>query len=115
MARPVSSPPSLRFPGAAAIVKKEAPAPAGPTPMPIRITCPRCGVAYPVEDDLRGRTVRCRDCEEPVLVEGPFEAASEPTPGLDNSGAAGLSPTEAESLVRRIAERHGARGILRKL
>lgn len=42
-----------------------------------------------------------------MVVEGPFEPASPEAPGL--------SPEEAEGLVRQIAERHGANGILRRL
>jgi predicted Zn finger-like uncharacterized protein len=45
--------------------------------MPIRITCGRCHTSYPVDDDLHGRRVRCRECDEAVLVDGPFAATSE--------------------------------------
>ncbi|HEX5273042.1 MAG TPA: hypothetical protein VFW33_21240 [Gemmataceae bacterium] len=37
--------------------------------MPISVTCRHCGAVYPVTDDLRGRTLLCRECDRPVVVE----------------------------------------------
>ncbi len=48
--------------------------------MPIQITCARCHASYPVDDDLRGKSVRCRECDLPVFVEGPDAAESEGDP-----------------------------------
>jgi predicted Zn finger-like uncharacterized protein len=36
--------------------------------MPLPITCPHCGAAYSVADDLLGRRLRCRDCDEPIVA-----------------------------------------------
>jgi predicted Zn finger-like uncharacterized protein len=36
--------------------------------MSIRITCPSCQASYHVDDDLRGKRIRCSTCEEPVSV-----------------------------------------------
>jgi predicted Zn finger-like uncharacterized protein len=60
--------------------------PAGP-PMPIQITCGHCRASYPVDDDLRGRRVRCRECDEPLLVDGPSAAPGPEGPRLDTSEA----------------------------
>jgi predicted Zn finger-like uncharacterized protein len=68
--------------------------------MPIQITCGRCQASYPVDDDLRGRRVRCRECGEPVVVEGPFAAAGEEAPRLDPAEAANHPPGLALSGVR---------------
>jgi predicted Zn finger-like uncharacterized protein len=34
----------------------------------IRITCPSCQASYLVDDELRGKRIRCSQCEEPVSV-----------------------------------------------
>jgi predicted Zn finger-like uncharacterized protein len=36
--------------------------------MSIRVVCPHCEAAFNVADDLRGKKVRCRECEKPVPV-----------------------------------------------
>jgi predicted Zn finger-like uncharacterized protein len=36
--------------------------------MAIRVVCPHCDAAFRVADDLRGKKVRCRECEKPVPV-----------------------------------------------
>jgi hypothetical protein len=36
--------------------------------MPIRIICPSCNVANAVDDDKRGRRIRCRKCDNPISV-----------------------------------------------
>ncbi len=36
--------------------------------MSLRITCPGCKASYPVDDELRGKKVRCKKCDEPVTV-----------------------------------------------
>ena len=36
--------------------------------MPIRINCPSCKTPNTVDDDKRGRKVRCRKCQEPIAV-----------------------------------------------
>jgi predicted Zn finger-like uncharacterized protein len=81
--------------------------------MPIQIMCGRCHTSYPVDDDLRGRRVRCRECNEPLVVEGPFAATSEEAWHLDPTEAAdrkvgilvstvGQHPIPAEELVSKF-------------
>lgn len=36
--------------------------------MAIHITCPSCDAAYSVDDDKRGKKIRCRKCAEPISV-----------------------------------------------
>jgi S1-C subfamily serine protease len=36
--------------------------------MGLRVTCSACGESYPVDDSLRGKRLRCRKCESPLLV-----------------------------------------------
>src|SRR5258705_474382 len=38
--------------------------------MPIPITCPHCGASYSVADDLLGRKMLCRECDQSLVVEG---------------------------------------------
>src|SRR5205085_4289230 len=42
----------------------------GECTMAIRVTCPACHSSYSVADDLRGKKLHCRECEEPVVVSG---------------------------------------------
>src|SRR5262249_49386862 len=39
--------------------------------MAIRVVCPHCDAAFNVADELRGKKVRCRECEKPVPVAAP--------------------------------------------
>ena len=39
--------------------------------MPIDITCPSCGTPASAPDKLRGKTVKCQRCEQPIKVVGP--------------------------------------------
>jgi predicted Zn finger-like uncharacterized protein len=36
--------------------------------MPIRVTCPSCGLSYTVDDASRGKKIRCRECGETIAV-----------------------------------------------
>jgi S1-C subfamily serine protease len=36
--------------------------------MAIRVVCPACDAAFSVSDELKGKKIRCRECEKPVLV-----------------------------------------------
>jgi hypothetical protein len=36
--------------------------------MAIRVVCPACDAAFSVADDLKGKKIRCRECEKPVTV-----------------------------------------------
>ena len=36
--------------------------------MSVRITCPGCKASYPVDDDLRGKRIFCKQCEHPIPV-----------------------------------------------
>jgi predicted Zn finger-like uncharacterized protein len=84
--------------------------------MSILLTCPRCHSAYEVDDDLRGRKVRCRECDEPVRV-GPEPAETEhlqkeEPPGQPLPVAASLSEAEELALLRRRLQRRGGRRLL---
>ncbi|MBV9126137.1 MAG: hypothetical protein JO112_22535 [Planctomycetes bacterium] len=47
--------------------------------MSIQAACPHCGTAFNLNDALRGKKVRCRECHEPFVVGGPAAAtAAEP-------------------------------------
>jgi hypothetical protein len=48
--------------------------------MPIPITCARCHASYTVDDDLQGKSIRCRECDLPVFVEAPAAADVEVAP-----------------------------------
>jgi hypothetical protein len=50
--------------------------------MPIRTSCPRCQTTYTLADDRAGKTVRCRQCDRPFVVESPAEGDA------DNEAAA---------------------------
>ena len=39
--------------------------------MPIDITCPSCGTPASIPDKLRGKTIKCQRCEQPIKVAGP--------------------------------------------
>lgn len=36
--------------------------------MAIRVVCPACDAAFSVSDELKGKKIRCRECEKPVPV-----------------------------------------------
>jgi S1-C subfamily serine protease len=36
--------------------------------MAIRVTCPACDALHTVDDDKRGKKIRCRKCDEPISV-----------------------------------------------
>jgi predicted Zn finger-like uncharacterized protein len=38
--------------------------------MPIRTTCPNCRTAYTLADNLAGKKVRCKNCDEVIAVRG---------------------------------------------
>jgi predicted Zn finger-like uncharacterized protein len=45
--------------------------------MPVRITCPACDASYAVDNELRGRRIRCRECGKPVSVPAAKAAMTE--------------------------------------
>ncbi len=44
--------------------------------MPLAVTCRHCGASYEVADELRGRALLCKECDQPVTVGG----AAKPSP-----------------------------------
>ncbi len=67
--------------------------------MPTPITCARCHASYTVDDDLLGKSVRCRECDLPVLVEAPANVvevapadAIQPEPGKPSPPPAEPAP-----------------------
>lgn len=93
--------------------------------MPILISCPSCGSKLRVGDDLAGKKVRCPKCAGvvPVSVAGSPEPPAAPrpvkqAPAPEPQAAAKVSapePFDAIEIVRAVAEKHGARGVLKKL
>lgn len=51
--------------------------------MPISVICPHCHTTYEVADDLQGRRVLCRECEQLFIVEGPSAARSTAVPEVE--------------------------------
>src|SRR5215208_164853 len=45
--------------------------------MSLRITCPACKISYTVDDELRGKKIRCRECDKPLNIPA-AERKSEP-------------------------------------
>src|SRR5207253_362093 len=55
--------------------------------MPVTTTCPSCQTVYNLADSLRGKKVRCKECQEPFVVGAaagrelaPFAQAGRVTP-----------------------------------
>jgi predicted Zn finger-like uncharacterized protein len=79
--------------------------------MPIHMTCPACGAAYTLGDDLAGKKGRCKKCGETFRVRIP-EGGQAPGPGgaVANSAAPpespGVGPEEPRrrKKKRRVAE-----------
>src|SRR4051794_3468886 len=38
--------------------------------MAFRISCPSCKAANSVDEDQRGKKIRCQDCDQPMMVPG---------------------------------------------
>jgi S1-C subfamily serine protease len=36
--------------------------------MSVRVTCPACRASYSVGDEIRGKTIRCRECDQPLPI-----------------------------------------------
>jgi predicted Zn finger-like uncharacterized protein len=52
--------------------------------MPVRTACPHCQTAYNVPDELAGRKVRCKQCQQPFTVgAAPAAAAVEAPPAVE--------------------------------
>jgi hypothetical protein len=45
--------------------------------MAIRVVCPACEAAFSVSDELKGKKIRCRECEKPVTVGAQPKKAAE--------------------------------------
>lgn len=63
--------------------------------MPVQASCPSCHTSYRLADEMEGKRVRCRRCEQPFLVERQPEPPSEEPEELD----------EAEPAPRKRASR----------
>jgi predicted Zn finger-like uncharacterized protein len=42
--------------------------------MPIAATCPNCQANYTLRDEMRGKTVRCKQCQKPFVAGGAIKA-----------------------------------------
>jgi predicted Zn finger-like uncharacterized protein len=69
--------------------------------MAIRVTCPSCESSYTVDDAMRGKKVRCRDCEATVAVPS--------TSGKDGKSSSSGAGKKQESISSRPMPRVAAR------
>src|SRR5262249_58619015 len=68
--------------------------------MSIQMACPGCGASYTLSDELRGKKVRCKKCEEIFAVNGVAKGGLE---DLAEPVAKG-QPARATAPVRRRGE-----------
>src|SRR5262249_9184400 len=71
--------------------------------MTISISCPACGAPYNLNDQMRGKTVRCKSCQDTFTVNG----SSKPAPaGIKKGGA----PAETKPAPRAMPPARGGQG-----
>jgi predicted Zn finger-like uncharacterized protein len=71
--------------------------------MTISISCPACGAPYNLNDQMRGKTVRCKSCQDTFTVNG----SSKPAPaGIKKGGA----PAETRPAARAMPPARGGKG-----
>jgi predicted Zn finger-like uncharacterized protein len=61
--------------------------------MPIRTTCPSCRTVYTLADHYAGKTVRCKECEGPIVVRA-ARGRTEDDESESDSGARGKIQTQ---------------------
>jgi S1-C subfamily serine protease len=54
----------------------------------VRITCPLCNYTYSIADDVRGKTIACRQCHNAILIPGPVPVRPEREGFTDRGRAA---------------------------
>src|SRR5438876_11884212 len=91
--------------------------------MSIQMACPGCGATYTLADELKGKKIRCKKCEEIFAVNGvakrvaedAIEAAEKPRPGPRAAAPATIRRRgeDGETAVRSGA-RSGARPVRRR-
>ncbi|HMC63840.1 MAG TPA: trypsin-like peptidase domain-containing protein [Gemmataceae bacterium] len=90
--------------------------------MSIQMACPGCGASYTLSDELRGKKVRCKKCEEIFAVNGaakgdvkePIEPAEKVRPGARATAAPGRRRGEDGNGPTRIATRTAAKPVRRR-
>lgn len=81
--------------------------------MPIRTTCPNCRAAYTLADDLAGKKVRCKNCDEVIAVRGAAPAREAEQRIQKGSGQATTSRVRSEE--EPVRPRRGTRDDDREL
>lgn len=73
--------------------------------MPIPVHCPQCRTLYQVGEQLRGKRVRCKSCQETFLIPASPAAAAEPRPrpAADEASAPRPVRREGRSVRRKKA------------
>src|SRR5262249_59053620 len=71
--------------------------------MTISISCPACGAPYNLNDQMRGKTVRCKSCQDTFTVNG----SSKPAPAAIKKGGA---PADTNPARRPLPPARGGRG-----
>lgn len=72
--------------------------------MTIKVDCPHCSRHYSLSDDLTGKTIRCKQCRSPFLVEPLAEKSPDPDEHFSFSGDSPLDrlpPTPPRPRKRR--------------
>jgi predicted Zn finger-like uncharacterized protein len=72
--------------------------------MTISISCPACGAPYNLNDQMRGKTVRCKSCQDTFTVNG---ASKTGAPAAIKKGGA---PAETKPAARSMPPARGGKG-----
>ncbi len=63
--------------------------------MPIPVTCPLCGVKYQVPERLKGKNIKCKECEELISVGGASAGGALPPRRNSSKGGKASRPSQA--------------------
>jgi hypothetical protein len=89
--------------------------------MPIGFPCEQCRQQLRVKDELAGKKVKCPACGQIVLVPSLTAAPAPVVPVMaavidpQPRRPRGVKPAIAEAIVRRLAQKHKAKGVLKRL
>jgi HEAT repeat protein/S1-C subfamily serine protease/DNA-directed RNA polymerase subunit RPC12/RpoP len=67
--------------------------------MPVRLTCPKCDASLSVEEDKRGKKIRCRKCEAVILVPAKAKPAAVEVVDDDDEEIVEVGPAKKKPLV----------------
>ena len=77
--------------------------------MKIKFSC-ACGEDYEVSDILAGKTVRCKNCQQPVRVPAAAPMQSQSLPEVDplfqHTAAAARKPTQYSPAAQKLKAEH---------